>query len=93
MAIKVLEATESEGQPFRLRGGRYQIIVDAGGSSVNLKVEIPDSDPPEFIDANHDWSGDGVQTMWLSLESRYRLDATPAGAEAWAMPVERQAQG
>ena len=92
MTIKVLESTDTAGQPFGTNGGRYQIIVSAGGSAVNVQVERPNSDPPEFIDANVDWNDDGVQTMWLSIQSRYRLVATPAGAEAWVMPIDRLAE-
>ncbi len=91
MTQQVLEATETDGAPFRSFGGQYQVIVDHGGGTVKLQIEIPNTDPPEYIDTDETWTADGVRAMWLAFEASYRMQASVAGSVAYLQAVHRLA--
>ena len=43
--MKVLDATQTEGSVFQVRGGQYQAVVEYGSATVKLQVHVPGSDP------------------------------------------------
>lgn len=88
----ILLPTQTDGDPFKVGGGRYQIIVKNWVDEVKLEVEEPETDPVEWIETNQEWSAEGVKAMWLSHESSYRLSTTTAGATAYLQVISVRAK-
>ena len=79
----IFSATQTEGDPFKVGGGRYQLIVKDWAAEVKLQIEEPETDPIEWIDTNQSWSDNGVKVFWLSHEATYRVISGSAGATAY----------
>ena len=90
---QILEATETVGSTFMLRGGaptwngpqdilaRQQVILDVhtGGTWV-VQERMPGR---IWIDSDIEFSDVGVKAFWASPELEYRLNGGTAGAEAF----------
>ena len=80
---EIFSATQTEGTPFKVGGGRYQLIVKDWVDEIKLQIQEPETDPIEWIDTNQSWDDNGVQVFWLSHEGVYRVISGSAGATAY----------
>ena len=79
----IFDAIQTEGTPFKVGGGRYQLVIKDWAAEVNLQIQEPETDPIEWIDTNQSWSDNGVKVFWLSHEGVYRLISNSAGATGY----------
>ena len=79
----IFNATQTEGDPFKVGGGRYQLVVKDWVDEIKLQVQEPETDPIKFIDTNQSWDDNGVKVFWLSHEGVYRVISGSAGATAY----------
>ena len=80
---EIFNVAQTEGAPFKVGGGRYQLVVKDWAAEVKLQVQEPETDPVKWIDTNQSWDDNGVQVFWLSHEGVYRVISSSAGATAY----------
>ena len=83
----VLTATQTTGDTFKVKGGRYQIVVEDYAGDVTLEIQAPASDPVAFMSTAQVWTADGVRAFWMSAAAVYRVSAASAGATATLQPI------
>ena len=87
--MQVLTSTQTEGDPFTVKGGRYQITVGDWAADVTLQIKLRNSDPEAWIGTGETWTGDAPRVMWLAALEEYRLVTATAGAEAYLAAIGR----
>ena len=79
--MKVLSATQTVGEWFRLIGGIVSVIATGvpAGATVTLQARVPDSGAAA-VDTDVTFRSPGVQSAHVSSAMEYRMNATVAGA-------------
>ena len=85
--MQILKNTQTEGDSFKVDGGRYQITVGNWMADVTLQIKLRNSDPEIWIGTGETWTGDAPRWMWLAALEEYRVVTTVAGAEAYLAAI------
>ena len=81
MAPKVLESTDTEGQPFKTLGPVAQVLlIDHQGGTWTLQIKPPEGD---WQDTDITWTTNGIQSFDSQDQWPYRLKGGTVGAIAW----------
>ena len=88
--MQILSATDTEGDPFVVNGGIYQVVVTDWQSELTIEVEAPDG---TWIETDQSFDDEGVKVMYLSASARYRANTSSAGAQAWVQSVKEDEVG
>ena len=88
---KILDSTQTQGDAFRIAGGRYQLVVKDWVGEVKVQIQAPESDPATWIDTDQIFTAEGVKAFWMSYEGVYRAVTSAAGASAYLQLVSIRA--
>lgn len=78
--MDILEATQQSGEWFRYVGGIAKIILTGAQSGATYTLYARDGDDGTAVDADVEWTGDGVQVAYIAADLRYRLSGDSASA-------------